>query len=108
MTEGTRSILQEAWECGIVLRAQGDAVQYQPRHAMSAGLLARLQAHKPELLAALRNGLAVPSGWTPIGWALRLFHLAEACEQLHPDEADAYRRQARGIRAVVESKHTNA
>ncbi len=49
----------------------------------------------------------VPTGWTPEGWAIRLDRMAEACEDVHPDKAREYRRQAAAVRKLHESGKDN-
>lgn len=44
---------------GIELQARGDRLRYRPRSALTPGLVERIRAHKPELLALLR-GIRVP------------------------------------------------
>ena len=46
---------------GIELEARGDRLRFRPKMAMSPGLIDRLKAHKPAILAALRGGWLPPT-----------------------------------------------
>ena len=48
------AIIDELNALGVALLAQGDKLRFHPRSAVPGDLLARLQAHKPELLAMLQ------------------------------------------------------
>ena len=41
----------------------------------------------------------LPDGWSAGGWAKHLRHLADSCEELHPEQAEKYRREAEEVEA---------
>jgi TubC N-terminal docking domain len=48
-------LLGELTRCGVAVRVDGEAIRLKPKAALNVGLLARVKAHKPEILAVL-NG----------------------------------------------------
>jgi hypothetical protein len=64
MTAAT-DILEELSRRGVAAQADGEAIRLKPRGSLDDALLARLKAHKPEVLAALsrRPALCPPTCW---------------------------------------------
>jgi hypothetical protein len=112
------ALLVELTRRGIELQARGDRLRYRPRSAMTPALAKCVEAHKPDLLALLRQdrhrarwgdiphepSLAerieqgyINAGWTPAAWAERLQQLAERCEALRPGLAALYRKWAANV-----------
>jgi hypothetical protein len=58
-------ILEELTVRGVAAQADGETIRLKPRASLDDALLARLKAHKPEILAALscRPALCSPSCW---------------------------------------------
>jgi hypothetical protein len=55
-------ILAELSRRGVVVRAEGETIRLKPRDSLDDHLMARVRAHKPEILAVL-NGR--PAGCSP-------------------------------------------
>lgn len=55
-----REIIQEAAEAGIELSANGDKLRVKFAGELPSGIKRRLEEHKQEILAALRQRQAVP------------------------------------------------
>src|ERR1700676_4152896 len=51
-------ILAELSSRGITVRAHGETLRLRPKAALDDGLLARVQAHKPDILAVLSGRLS--------------------------------------------------
>lgn len=56
----TSDLLLDLGRLGIRLEADGKRLRYFPRSAVTPDLLARLKAHKPELLELLRTDATAP------------------------------------------------
>ncbi len=108
------------------MQARGDRLRYRPRARMTPDLAARVKAHKPALLAIVResgppevlvqpevrfrftDGLMefgdVCKGWTPAAWAAELRRKADRCDHYRPDIAKYYRSWAADIEKRQERK----
>ena len=56
------ALLYDLGAAGITIVARGDRLRFYPRDALGPDLLARLQAHKAELLGVLRDTARKPGG----------------------------------------------
>lgn len=54
-------ILQDLTARGVTLQADGDALRFTPRHALTPELLERLREHKAEILRLLAGGVDDPA-----------------------------------------------
>lgn len=48
-------ILGELQRRGVTIRVEGDALKLRPAQALVSQILEKVKAHKPDILAALRN-----------------------------------------------------
>ena len=64
---------------GIRLEAQGDRLRYHPRSALTPELLARLKAHKADLLAMLRPATKAASARPAATWDAPATPTAPVC-----------------------------
>ncbi len=56
------SIFVEAWKAGVTLSVDGDRLCFEAPSALSNELLAKLKAHKPELMRFLSCWIDTPYG----------------------------------------------
>lgn len=80
------ALLDELRGLGIELQAHGDRLRFRPRSAVTDELLARLQAHKGELLEMLHggNGYTTPAisdnrHGSVVGEALDIIDIPDPC-----------------------------
>jgi TubC N-terminal docking domain len=69
-------ILSELAQRGVSVRTEGDSLKLRPAEALDEGLLERIAAHKPEILAALRRH--------PVTCAASCYEVEPGCWVHHP------------------------
>jgi hypothetical protein len=83
-------ILAELTSRGVVVRADGETLRLRPKTALDDGLLARVQAHKPEILAVLSGRPAACSSTCyeiePGRWIHRPWEGCKTRLTLQPEE----------------------
>jgi hypothetical protein len=128
MNSPAAELLAELGRRGIELRADAEHVCFRPRSALTPELVARVKAHKAQLLTLLTAGDRdttpparragtgfsfsdgqmefgdICAGWRPMSWAQELHRKADRCDAYQPDIADYYRRWAGDIERRLEEQ----